>query len=56
MHGFIQGGHAWFYSGGVVLSEGHAWFYSGGAWFYPGGMHGFIRGGVCVVFPVFRIQ
>ena len=34
-----QGGHAWFYSGGVcmVLFRVHAWFYSGG-------MHGFIGG------------
>ena len=41
VHGFMQGGHAWFY-------WGHAWFYVGGhAWFYAGGMHGFMRGCVC---------
>ena len=39
----------------MVLFRGHAWFYSGGvhgfirgghAWFYSGGMHGFIWGGM----------
>ena len=58
----LFGGRAWFYSGGcvvlfgghgfirgacvVLFGGGHAWFYSGGAWFYLGGMHGFIRGGM----------
>ena len=58
MHGFCQGGvrdfslggggHAWFLPGGacVVFPGGHAWFFLGGAWFFPGGMRGFSRGGV----------
>ena len=45
MHGFIQGGHAWFYPGG------HAWFYPGGVHgFIQGGMRGFIWGGMLVLF------
>ena len=35
VHGFIHGGCAWFYWGGMVLFGGHVWF-------YLGGMHSFI--------------
>ena len=42
VHGFIrEGGHAWFYSGGGMRG-----FIRGGAWFYSGGVRGFIRGGM----------
>ena len=61
MRGFIRG-HAWFYLGGRAWfylegAGGHAWFYWGcvvlfewRAWFYSGGMHGFIRGACVVLF------
>ena len=49
-----EGGHAW------LLQGWHAWFYLGGmhgfiwgAWFYSGGMRGFIWGGMHVFFSFF---
>ena len=55
-----EGGHAWFYLGGmhgfiwgaymVLFGGWHTWFYSGGhVWFYWGGMHGFIQQGCMVL-------
>ena len=38
------GGHAW------LLVGGCAWLHRGCVWFYSGGVHGFIRGGACMVF------
>ena len=58
MHGFIWGGHAWFYSGGLCgFILGGVWFYLGAcmvlfgghAWFYLGG-HAWFYWGACVVF------
>ena len=48
MHGFIWGGHAWFYLGAcMVLFRGCVWFFSGGMHgFIQGGVHGFIQGGM----------
>ena len=56
MRGFTRGVCVVLLRGCVVLFGGHAWFYLGGvhgfiwgvAWFYLGGMRGFIWG-VCVV-------
>ena len=63
-----QGGHTWFYSGGMRgFIRGHVWFYSGGMRGFIWGVHGFIWGcvwfylgacvvlfgGVCMVFSVF---
>ena len=48
VHGFIWRGHAWFYSAGVCVC---AWFYSGGMrGFIQGGMRGFIWGACMVLF------
>ena len=70
MHGFIWGvcmvlfgGMHGFIRGCMVLFRGHAWFYSGGmcgfiqgcvCGFIQGGMHGFIWGGMHGFFSFFR--
>ena len=59
MRGFIRGVHGFIRGGMCGFIWGCAWFYSGGAcmvlfggraWFYLGGMHGFIQGACMVLF------
>ena len=50
------GGHVWLLWGGVCGCTGGVCMVApGGAWFYSGGMHGFIRGACMVLFAWFYL-